>query len=102
MAINIRWVNKTIGPGGIVRGQLWLGDILCDKGKVFFPPHWTREKVVEEILQMYEKFKGPLKMGKFNCPIIEETIDENILVRIVLDPKTQVKKTAFPVHDNFK
>lgn len=90
---------KLINPKTCNKTGLILADVLCnghlEKRKTFFPTSWSRDKVVEKIVEAIQNIIKP--------PVVEGTrgvlfgkTSEGIIVRIVVDVKSGNYITAFP------
>jgi hypothetical protein len=94
----VKITNKIMGKHGIYKADVWLDGKLF-KDKTFFPPDWTRQKIISKIYETYDDFISKGAMGKLTKDgkyIIRGTTSEGIEIEMYITKSAQIT-TAYPV-----
>jgi hypothetical protein len=90
----VQLLNKQVCPKtGVIKADVvWNG---VKQQKTLFPSHWTREQVIEKILEAYKNFQDVPKFhnGKW---IVESMTNEGMKIKIVISEQAKVM-TAYPL-----
>ena len=94
-----KFVDKIIYENGYYKAILkYKGDI-AKSSATFFPAHWSQEKVMETILEAYNKFiqsGKQIKLEKGGKYLIDVAIEENVRIHIHITQNGLIT-SAYPV-----
>jgi len=95
------FINKIESPNGCYKTQLNFGNnIIPEKEKTFFPPHWSQEKVIQTIFEASQNRIEDLSdqdnpLQKFLCKV------NSFFIEIVINNKNIIT-SAYPSKKNFR